>query len=98
MKIIITENQYNMLRLQRRLGYVDEHISDLDRDSVCDYWSKDEIREYVDSSMANIVEQLCEQIGNDDLYEYIYQYLIDNGYQSQFRDFFIHTYDNYCSK
>ena len=51
MKIIITERQYNMLRLQRRLGYVDEHISDLDRDSVCDYWSKDEIREYVDSSM-----------------------------------------------
>jgi hypothetical protein len=98
MKIIITESQYNMLRLQRRLGYVDEYMSNLDRNDICDYWSKDEIGEYVDSSMANIVEQLCEQIGNDDLYEYIYQYLIDNGYHSQFRDFFIHTYDNYCSK
>jgi hypothetical protein len=98
MKIIITESQYNMLRLQRRLGYVDEYMSNLDRNDICDYWSKDEIREYVDSSMANIVEQLCEQIGTDDLYEYIYQYLIDNGYQSQFRDFFIDTYDNYCSK
>jgi hypothetical protein len=98
MKIIITERQYNMLRLQRRLGYVDEYMSNLDRNDICDYWSKDEIGEYVDSSMANIVEQLCEQIGNDDLYEYIYQYLIDKGYQSQFRDFFINTYDNYCSK
>ena len=100
MKYLITEDQHNMLRkrTQRRLGFIDQHVTELDRDDVCEYWSKDEVDEYVDSSMSNVVQQICEQTGSFDLYDEIYEYLVDNGYQSQFRDFFIDTKHNYCSK
>jgi len=100
MKYIITEDQHNMLRsrVQRRLGFIDEHMDELDRDQVCDYWAKDEVEYYVFSSMQNVVEQVCDQIGSYDLYDEIYEYLADKGYKSQFRDFFINTHDNYCSK
>jgi hypothetical protein len=99
-RIIITEDQYNMLRnkAQRRLSFIDEHMDELDRDQVCDYWTKDEVDDYVNSSMANVAEQICDQIGSYDLYDEIYEYLADKGYKSQFRDFFINTHDNYCSK
>jgi hypothetical protein len=73
-------------------------MDELDRDQVCDYWTKDEVDYYVSSSMANVAEQLCDQIGSYDLYDEIYEYLVDKGYKSQFRDFFINTHDNYCSK
>jgi hypothetical protein len=97
---VITEDEDKMLRNKviRRLGFIDDHVNELERDDVCGYWSKDEVENYVDSSMENIVHQVCEQIGSFDLYDEIYEYLVDNGYQSQFRDFFIDTHDNYCSK
>jgi hypothetical protein len=95
---VITENEDKELRnrIQRRFSFIDEHMNELDRDQVCDYWTEGEIDDYVDSSMANIVQQVCEQIGSFDLYDELYQYLMDNGYQSQFRDFFIDTKNNYC--
>jgi len=100
MKYIITEDQHKMLRsrAQRRVSFIDDHVNELDRDDVCEYWSKDEVEYYVFSSMQNVVEQVCDQIGSYDLYDEIYEYLVDKGYKSQFRDFFINTHDNYCSK
>lgn len=97
---VITEDEDNMLRsrAQRRLGFIDQHVTELDRDDVCEYWSKDEVDDYVNSSMANVTEQVCDQIGSYDLYDEIYEYLVDKGYRSQFIDFFIDTHDNYCSK
>jgi hypothetical protein len=95
---VITEDEDKMLRnrAQRRLGFINQHVNELDSDDVCEYWTKDEVDDYVDSSMSNIVQQVCEQIGSFDLYNELYEYLVDNGYQSQFRDFFIDTHDNYC--
>jgi len=95
---VITEDEDKMLRnkAQRRMGFIDQHVNELERDDVCEYWTEDEVDDYVDSSMSNIVQQVCEQIGSFDLYNELYEYLVDNGYQSQFRDFFIDTKNNYC--
>jgi hypothetical protein len=95
---VITEDEDKMLRsrAQRRLSFIDEHMDELDRDQICDYWTKDEVDDYVNSSMANVVEQICDQIGSYDLYYEIYDYLADKGYKTQFRDFFIDTKNNYC--
>jgi hypothetical protein len=95
---VITEDEDKMLRnkAQRRMGFIDQHVNELERDDVCEYWTEDEVDDYVDSSMSNIVQQVCEQIGSFDLYNELYEYLVDNGYKSQFRDFFIDTHDNYC--
>jgi len=100
MKIIITEDQHKMLRnrAQRRMDFIDQHMTGLNRDHICEYWSKDEVEEYVNSGMINIVQQVSDQIGSYDLFDEIFEYLVGKGYQSQFRDFFIDTYDNYCSK
>ena len=100
MKIIITEDQHNMLRrrAQRRLEFIDQHIEELNPHDICEYWGEDEIDDYVDSSMSNLVEQICDQINGYELYDEIYEYLVDNGYKSKFRDFFIDTKDNFCSK
>jgi hypothetical protein len=95
---VITEDEDKMLRnkAQRRLGFINQHVNELERDDVCKYWYKDEVEDYVFSSMQNVVEQVCDQIGSNDLYDEIYEYLVDNGYKSQFRDFFTDTHDNYC--
>jgi hypothetical protein len=95
---VITEDEDKMLRnkAQRRMGFINQHVNELERDDVCEYWTEDEVDDYVDSSMSNIVQQVCEQIGSFDLYNELYEYLVDNGYQSQFRDFFIDTKNNYC--
>ena len=100
MKIIITESQYEMLRnrAQRRLRFIEQYVEDLNSDDVCNYWTRGEVEEYVNSSMANIVEQVCDQIGSYDLYGDIYEYLVNNDYQSQIREFFIDTHNTYCSK
>jgi hypothetical protein len=95
---VITEDEDKMLRnkAQRRMGFIDQHVNELERDDVCEFWTEDEVDDYVDSSMSNIAQQVCEQIGSFDLYDELYEYLVDNGYQSQFRDFFIDTKNNYC--
>lgn len=95
---VITEDDEKMLRnkVQRRMSFIEEFMNELDRDDVCDYWSKDEVDDYVNSSMANVVEQVCDQIGSYDLYDEIYEYIVGKGYGTQFRDFFIDTKNNYC--
>ena len=100
MKIIITEDQHKVLRnrVQRRLGFIDQYIGELDPNDVCDYWTESEVDYYVISSMQNAVEKVCDEIGSYDLYDEIYEYLADNGYKSYFRDFFFDTINNYCSK
>jgi len=94
----LNENEDRILRdkVKRRFAFIDQHLNELERDDVCKYWYKDEVDDYVFSSMKNVVEQVCDQIGSYDLYDELYEYLVDNGYQSQFRDFFIDTHDNYC--
>ena len=95
---VVTEDEDKVLRsrVQRRLGFIDQYMSELDPNDVCDYWMGGEVDYYVISSMQNAVEKVCNEIGNYDLYDEIYEYLADNGYKSQFRDFFIDTKNNFC--
>ena len=92
MKIIITENQLNMLKFQRRLGFVQEYIDKLPEDSsiddICNHWTEDESDAFVSNTMWDLVTQICDEIGNMDSYDEIYDYIVDNGYRKQIEDFF----------
>ena len=102
MKIIITENQLNMLKFQRRLNFVQEYIDKLPEDSsiddICNHWTEDESDAFVSNTMWDLVSQICDEIGNMDSYDEIYYYIVDNGYRKQIEDFFFDTLDNYCKK
>jgi hypothetical protein len=95
---VITEDEDKMLRnrIQRRLGTIDQYIGELDPNDVCDYWTESEVDYYVISSMQNVVEKICDEIGSYDLYNEIYEYISNQGYKSYFRDFFFDTINNYC--
>lgn len=102
MKIIITENQLNMLKFQRRLNFVQEYIDKLPEDSsiddICNHWTEDESDAFVNNTMWDLVTQICDEIGNMDSYDEIYEYIVDNGYRKQIEDFFFDTLDNYCKR
>ena len=95
---VITEDENKELRnrIQRRLGTIDQYIGELDPNDVCDYWTESEVDYYVISSMQNVVEKICDEIGSYDLYNEIYEYISNQGYKSYFRDFFFDTINNYC--
>jgi hypothetical protein len=97
---VITEDENKELRnrIQRRLGTIDQYIGEMDPNDVCDYWTKGEVDYYVVSSMQNVVEKICDEIGSYDLYDEIYEYISNQGYKSYFRDFFFDTINNYCSQ
>ncbi len=102
MKIIITENQLNMLKFQRRLNFVQEYIDKLPEDSsiddICNHWTEDESDAFVNNTMWDLVTQICDEIGNMDSYDEIYEYIVDNGYRKQIEDFFFDTLRNYCKR
>ena len=97
---VITESQHNMLKFQRRLGFVKEYIDGLPEDpnidDICNHWTEDESDAFVSNTMWDLVTQICDEIGNMDSYEEIYEYLVDNGYRTQIEDFFFDTLRNYC--
>jgi hypothetical protein len=95
---VITEDENKELRnkVQRRLGTIDQYIGEMDPNDVCDYWTESEVDYYVISSMQNVVEKICDEIGSYDLYDEIYEYISNEGYKSYFRDFFFDTINNYC--
>jgi hypothetical protein len=99
---VITESQHNMLKFQRRLGFVREYIDGLPEDpnidDICNHWTEDESDAFVSNTMWDLVTQICDEIGNMDSYDEIYEYLVDNGYRTQIEDFFFDTLRNYCSK
>ena len=99
---VITESRHNMLKFQRRLGFVKEYIDGLpedpDIDDICNHWTEDESDAFVSNTMWDLVTQICDEIGNMDSYDEIYEYLVDNGYRTQIEDFFFDTLRNYCSK
>jgi hypothetical protein len=97
---VITEDENKELRnkVQRRLGTIDQYIGEMDPNDVCDYWTKGEVDYYVVSSMQNVVEKICDEIGSYDLYDEIYEYISNQGYKTYFRDFFFDTIDNYCTE
>jgi hypothetical protein len=53
---------------------------------------------YVDNTLVELASQLCDEFGGDMIFHDVLEYLIDNGYESVIKDFFIDTHNNYCSK
>ena len=49
-------------------------------------------------SFWDLVTQICDEIGNMDSYDEIYDYIVDNGYREQIYDFFYDTLRNYCKR
>tara|TARA_R110000868_G_scaffold61727_6_gene187401 strand:+ start:1982 stop:2341 length:360 start_codon:yes stop_codon:yes gene_type:complete len=93
-RILLREDVNVPLYIKRRLYVVDEYISDLDPYRVCRYWGDNEVKEYVNQHMSDIVRSI---IGfriqlNDDVYteKYgeVYGSLIDLGYRKKLEDFF----------
>jgi hypothetical protein len=98
MKYLVTEDQDEILmnKFRRRLNYVQEYIDGLfgDTNVICNYWSEHEVNAYVNNSMWDLTLELCDQIGDYDAYDQIYEILVNNGYRDQIRDFFIDTIRN----
>ena len=98
MKYLVTEDQDEILmnKFRRRLNYVQEYIDGLvgDTNFICNYWSEHEVNAYVNNSMWDLTLEVCDQIDNYDAYDQIYEFLVDNGYRDQIRDFFIDTIRN----
>lgn len=91
-----------MLKFQRRLNFVQEYIDKLPKDSsiddICNHWTEDESDAFVNNTMWDLVTQICDEIGNMDSYDEIYEYIVDNGYRKQIEDFFFDTLRNYCKR
>jgi hypothetical protein len=88
--------------VKRRLHYVDEYISNLEPNDVCNHWSDDEVNEYVSGVLSEIVRIMINDssgITSDDyvsVYDDIYGILINLNYPEQIRDFFYESLET-CS-
>ena len=86
--------------LRRRLYIANEYIDNLDPKDVCNYWTDEENRDYVSQGMSDITRFIIDSstIINDDkyveLYDEIYEYLQDLGYEEKIEDFFYESLRN----
>ena len=86
--------------IKRRLFIVDKYISDLDPEDVCRYWADEEVRDYVNQSMSDMVRSIIDfslNISDDkytELYDYIYGHLQDLRYDEKLKDFFYESLEN----
>jgi hypothetical protein len=97
---VTKEDKYDMLmmRFYRRLNFIEEYIDQMDRDDICEFWNEGETDSYVHNTLVELASQLCDEFGGDMIFHDVLEYLIDNGYESVIKDFFIDTHNNYCSK
>ena len=95
-----TEDKYDMLmmRFYRRLNFIEEYIDQMDRDDICEFWNKGETDSYAHNTLVELASQLCDEFGGDMIFHDVLEYLVDNGYESVIKDFFIDTHNNHCSK
>lgn len=86
--------------VKRRLNYVNEYIDALIPSEVCEYWTVDEVDEYVNGAMSEIVRNIIDYssgITSDEyssVYDGIYEILVNLDYLEQIRDFFYDSMDN----
>lgn len=99
----ILKEEIDILSIRRRLFIVDDYIQNLSSKDICDYWVSDEVDNYVNETMAEIVRVMLDSIRGinadnwHDTYEEIYELLIDLGYREEIEDFFYDSLDN-CDK
>ena len=99
----ILKEEIDILSVRRRLYIVDDYIQNLSSKDICNYWSSDEVDNYVNETMAEIVRVVLDStkgVNADNwhgIYEEIYEILIDLGYREKIEDFFYDSLDN-CGK
>jgi hypothetical protein len=87
--------------VKRRLNYVNEYIDALIPSEVCEYWTVDEVDEYVNGAMSEIVRNIIDYssgITSDEyssVYDGIYEVLVNLNYPEQIGDFFYDSMDKY---
>ena len=98
-KVLREEN--NMpLYIRRRFSIAREYISDLDPNDICNYWNYDDVDEFVNETLSEIVRAIVNNIpeirSKDwyDSYDEVLGVLTDLNYHLEIRDFFINTLDN----
>jgi hypothetical protein len=86
--------------VNRRLHYVDEYINNLDPNDVCEYWTVDEVNEYTNGTLIEIIRTIIGDSSGIDsdnygsIYDVIYEFLVNLNYPEQIRDFFSDSMDN----
>ena len=86
--------------VNRRLHYVDEYINNLDPNDVCEYWTVDEVNEYTNGTLIEIIRTIIGDSSGIDsdnygsIYDVIYEFLVNSNYTEQIRDFFFDSMDN----
>lgn len=99
----ILREETDLLSIRRRLFIVDGYMQDLDPKDVCNYWVSDEVNNYVNETISEIVRVMLDSIRGinadnwHDTYKEIYEILIDLGYREEIEDFFYDSLDN-CDK
>lgn len=99
----ILKEEIDILSVRRRLYIVDDYIQNLSSKDICDYWVSDEVDNYVNETMAEIVRVMLDSTKSvnadnwHDIYEEIYEILIDLGYREKIEDFFYDSLDK-CGK
>ena len=88
--------------VKRRLHYVDEYIDKLVSNDVCNHWTDDEVDEYVNGTLSDIIRTIIGDssgINSDNygsVYDVIYEFLVNLNYPEQIKDFFYESLET-CS-
>jgi len=97
----ILKEEIDLLSIRRRFFIVDDYIQNLDPKDVCIYWPmRIDVVNYVNETMSDIVRIMLTSIRGvnadnyHDIYEEIYEMLIDLGYRKKIEDFFFDSLDN----
>lgn len=91
---------FNKLRARRVLHIADNYIKDLNPNDVCNYWKSDEVDNYVNESMSEMVRFMVDEYTHvnadnyHETYDGIYEILESINYSNEIRDFFYNSLDN----
>ena len=83
---------------QRRVHYADEYIESLNPKEICDYWEREEEADFINETMGDIASLVVSKIAASDysqyeLYDDIYEYLVELGYREDIKNIFQHSFE-----
>jgi hypothetical protein len=91
---------FDKLRARRFMHIANDYFNNLNPKDVCDYWSSDEVDDYINETMSEMVRFITDEYPDvsaedwQDTYDGIYNMLEGIGYSNDVRDFFYESLDN----
>lgn len=85
---------FDKLRARRLIHIAETYFNDLNPNDICDYWTTNEVDNYVNETMSEIVGAITSEypyISSEEwfkVYDGIYDLLDSIGYSKKIRDFF----------